>query len=215
MKVFVIGANGKIGKMLVNLLHQSKEHTVKAMVRKEEQIEPFAAKGIETVKADLLGTVDEIAKAMEGCDAVIFTAGSGGHTGADLTLLVDLDGAVKSIEAAEKAGVNRFIMVSALQAHNRENWNAKIKHYYAAKHYADRVLQDSNLNYTIVRPGALLNEPGTGKVKLAENLERASIPREDVAQVIFAALTEDKTFRRAFDVTSGEMPIAEALQTFA
>ena len=90
------------------------------------------------------------------------------------------------MEAAEKVGIKRFIIVSALQAHHRENWNESIKPYYVAKHYADRVLVSSNLDYTIIRPGGLLNDPGTGKVSIAENLQRGAISREDVAELIIA-----------------------------
>lgn len=212
MKVLVVGANGQIGRHLVQLLKSSDEHDVRAMVRKNEQKESFRDQGVEAVLASLEGSVEEIAEAAKGCDAVVFTAGSGGHTGPDKTLLIDLDGAVKTVEAAEAAGIRRFIMVSALQAHNREKWNEQIRPYYAAKHYADRVLLQSGLNYTIVRPGGLLNEPGTGKVSAAENLDRGSIPREDVAKVILHSLTEEKTFKTSFDLVSGNTPIPEALK---
>lgn len=160
MKVFVVGANGQIGKQLTERLHESENHKVLAMVRKEEQQKELQSKGIETVVADLEGTVEELQGVLTGCDAIVFTAGSGGSTGSDKTLLIDLDGAVKTMEAAEKAGVDRFIMVSALQANNRENWNENLKPYYVAKHYADKMLVQSNLNYTIIRPGGLLNEKG-------------------------------------------------------
>ncbi|EKN64836.1 hypothetical protein BABA_22458 [Neobacillus bataviensis LMG 21833] len=213
MKVFLIGANGQVGKYIVNLLQNSDEHTVKAMVRSEQQAEALKQTEVVTVVANLESSVDELAKAMEGCDAVIFSAGSGGKTGPDKTLLVDLDGAVKSMEAAEKARVKRYVMVSAFQAHNRESWmDSPIKPYMVAKHYADRMLISSQLNYTIVRPGGLTNEPGTGNVKLEENLQRGSIPREDVAKTVVASLNEEKTFRRSFDLMSGDTPIKEALK---
>lgn len=213
MKVLVVGANGQIGKQATEMLQEGNDHHVRAMVRKEDQLNEFKEKGIEAVLADLEGPVDQLAQAAEGCDAVIFAAGSGGQTGADKTLLIDLDGAVKMVEAAEKAGVERFLMVSALQAHNRNNWNEKIRHYYVAKHYADKALEESSLNHTIVRPGGLLNEEGTGKVRVAEDLpERATIPREDVARVLVAALNEEKTFNRGFDLLSGEYSIEEALK---
>lgn len=213
MKVLVIGANGQIGKHLIGLLHNSNEYTATAMVRKEEQAEAFAKQGVETVLADLEGSVDELAKAMKGSDAIVFTAGSGGKTGPDKTLLVDLDGAVKTMEAAEKIGIKRYLMVSAIQAHHRENWNEKIRPYFVAKHYADRMLEETNLNFTIIRPGGLINEPGTGKVTASENLTRSTIPREDVAKVIFTAIREENTFKRSFDLVSGETLVAEALKT--
>lgn len=213
MNVLVVGANGNIGKHVVKILTKSDTHHVTAMVRKEEQAQAFRSTGVDTVIADLEGTVEQLAAAQAGCDAIIFTAGSGGKTGPDKTLLVDLDGAVKTIEAAEKTGVKRFIMISALQAHNRANWNEKIKPYYVAKHYADRVLQASSLNYTIIRPGQLLDDPGIAKISVKEDLQRAAIPREDVAKVAVAALTEVNTYHRSFDLTSGETDIATALKS--
>ncbi|KZZ83468.1 SDR family oxidoreductase [Bacillus sp. SJS] len=213
MKVIIAGANGQIGKQVVELLQNSGEHTPIAMVRKQEQADAFAEKGIETVLADLEGTVSDLENAVKGSDAIVFTAGSGGSTGSDKTLLIDLDGAGKLIEAAKQTGVQRFVMVSALQAHNRENWNEQLLPYYAAKHYADKELERSGLDYTIVRPGGLLNEPGTGKVSAAENLDRGSIPREDVAKVIAASLAENHTFKKSFDLISGDTSIEEAIRS--
>lgn len=213
MKVLVAGANGQIGKQLVDKLKNSGEHKPVAMVRKQEQADSYAEAGVETVLANLEDPVDVLTEAVKGHDAIVFTAGSGGSTGDDKTLLIDLDGAVKVMEAAEAAGIKRFVMVSALQANNRGNWNEKLKPYYVAKHYADRALIQSNLTYTIVRPGGLLNEPGTGKVSLGKKLERGSVPREDVASVILAALSEEKTFNKAFDLVSGDTPIEEAVHS--
>jgi uncharacterized protein YbjT (DUF2867 family) len=212
MKVAVVGANGQIGKHLVELLHGSDEFTPQAIVRKEEQALSFKEKGIASSLVDLEGNVEQITEGLRGADAVVFTAGSGGATGSDKTLLVDLDGAVKTMEAAKQVDINRFIIVSALQAHHRENWNDSLLPYYAAKHYADKELERSGLTYTIIRPGGLLNESGTGKVSAAENLSRGSIPREDVARVIYASLTEENTYNRGFDLTSGNQSIEEAIK---
>ncbi|MRX73045.1 NAD(P)H-binding protein [Bacillus lacus] len=212
MKVLIVGANGQIGKHLAALLKESQGYSPIAMVRSEEQAEEFGKSGVETRLANLEGTVTELAQTASGCDAIVFTAGSGGQTGADKTLLIDLDGAVKMVEAAEKAGVVRFVMVSALQAHNRENWNEHIKPYYVAKHYADKMLINSSLHYTIIRPGGLLNEPGTGRVSAAENLDRGSIAREDVAKTILAVLDNENSIRQSFDLISGDTEIAKAVQ---
>ncbi|XXM71072.1 SDR family oxidoreductase [Lysinibacillus sphaericus] len=214
MKVAVAGANGQIGKHLIHLLHDSEEHTPVAIVRKEEQAQSFKDEGVAASLVNLEGSVEQIAEGLKEADAVVFTAGSGGSTGSDKTLLVDLDGAVKAMEAAKQAGIDRFIIVSALQAHHRENWNDSLLPYYAAKHYADRELERSGLTYTIIRPGGLLNEAGTGKVAAAENLSRGSIPREDVARAIFASLTEKNTYNRGFDLISGNEPIEKAIKEF-
>ncbi|MBD7939110.1 SDR family oxidoreductase [Cytobacillus sp. Sa5YUA1] len=211
MKVLVIGANGQIGKQVMNKLSKSTGDTPVAMVRKAEQLNDFKNSGLEAVHASLTGTVDELATAMQGCDAVVFTAGSGGHTGYDQTLLIDLDGAGKAIEAAEQAGVSRFVMVSAIHANDREKWTA-IEPYMAAKHYADKMLMNSSLDYTIVRPGGLLNEPGIGKVQASASLERNTIPREDVAATIVEVLHNDRTIHQSFDLVTGEETIDEALK---
>ncbi|MGB8002202.1 MAG: SDR family oxidoreductase [Anaerobacillus sp.] len=211
MNVLVIGANGQVGNKVVNLLHENKDHSVKAMVRKQAQADEFAENGIETAVASLEDSVEVITEAMKGSDAVVFAAGSGGSTGSDKTLLVDLDGAVKTMEAAETLGIKRYVMLSALQAHNRENWNENLLPYYAAKHYADKMLEASSLDYTIVRPGGLLNEAGTGLVAIAENLGRGSVPREDVANVIVETLSKDNTLRRSFDLIAGEDSVEKAI----
>jgi len=212
MKVLVVGANGQIGKHLIQLLNNSDHHSAVAMVRSDEQIASFKNQGVETTLANLESSVDNIAQAATGCQAIVFTAGSGGHTGADKTLLVDLDGAVKTIEAAEKVGIKRFIIVSALQAHRREQWSEAIKPYYVAKHYADRMLEQSTLTYTIIRPGRLTNNPGTGHIKIGENILSGEIPREDVAKTIFHSLDDDRTFYQAFDLVSGSVPIQDAFK---
>lgn len=213
MKVLVVGANGQIGKQVVEKIHKEGKHTAKAVVRKEEQLSYFHDLGAETALVDLEGSIEDIAEAAKGADAVVFAAGSGGHTGADKTILIDLDGAIKTVEAAKQAGVDRFIIVSAIGVHNRDTWSEQIKHYSAAKHYADVWLEKSGLTYTIVRPGGLTNDNGTGKVLAGANLERGSIPREDVASTIVASLDEQSTYNKGFDLVSGEHSINEAIQS--
>jgi uncharacterized protein YbjT (DUF2867 family) len=211
MNVLVVGANGQVGKLLVNQLRENKEHTVKAMVRREEQADAFKKLDVEVAVTCLEQSVEDIAQAARGCNAIVFTAGSGRHTGYDKTLLIDLDGAVKTIEAAEIVGIKRFIMISAIQAHRRKNWHEKMLPYYAAKYYADKMLEQSELTYTIIRPGGLVSEPGTGLVSAAVDIPSGKIPREDVARTIIQSLTEENTYYQSFDLVSGEVPIAKAL----
>ncbi|KPH76469.1 SDR family oxidoreductase [Oceanobacillus caeni] len=214
MKVFLIGSNGQIGKHIVKLLQDSNQHTLKAMVRSEEQANALRKSGVDAIVANLEGSVDELAEAMQGSDAVIFSAGSGGKTGPDKTLLVDLDGAVKSMEAAEKVGANRYVMVSAFRAFDRESWkDSPIKPYMVAKHYADRILTESNLNYTIFGPGRLLNEPGIGKVQAGNDIDKGSIPREDVARAVVQSLDMEHTFKKTIGLMSGESTIEEAFKS--
>jgi len=211
MNVLVIGANGQIGKHLVEQLAQEGKHQVTAMIRKPEQADALKELGARVVMGDLEGTVDELAEAMKDQNAIVFTAGSGGSTGPDKTLLIDLDGAVKTMEAAEKQGISRYILVSAYGADQRSKWPEEIKPYYVAKHFADRALFASDLNYTIIRPGGLKNEPGTGRVAVGTDLKPGSIAREDVARVIAASLQEEKTYRMAFDLIAGDHAVSDAL----
>lgn len=212
MKVAVIGANGKIGQHLVEQMQHAKKHEVIAVVRKEAQQKALQEQGVTAKLGDLEGSVSQWQEVLNGIDAVVFTAGSGPDTGDDKTLLVDLDGAVKTMEAAEAAGVKRFVIVSAWQSNNRENWADALLPYYAAKHYADRELMRTNLNWTIVRPGQLTDEEATGKVVVGESLAPGSVPREDVASVLRRCLDESGTERRAFDLMAGESEVEESLQ---
>ncbi|MFC7363830.1 MULTISPECIES: SDR family oxidoreductase [Bhargavaea] len=212
MNVLVIGANGKIGKQLVRLLSESGEHSPTAMIRDDKQKPAFEELGAKTAVVDLEDRTEALASAMDGMDAVVFTAGSGGSTGPDKTLLIDLDGAAKAIEAARRKGIKRFLMVSAIGADDRERWSDQIRPYYVAKHHADNILRGSGLDYTIIRPGLLLDEPGTGLISAAEHLEPGGVPREDVARVLFEALDSENTRNRSFDVVSGDSPVKEALE---
>ena len=212
MKVIVVGANGQIGKQIVEKLQIDDQHTVTAVVRKQEQVKHFNNQGIKAVLLDLEGKVDSLTEAFTGAEAIIFTAGSGGHTGPDKTLLIDLDGAVKTMEAAEAAGVERYILVSAYDADKRENWNAEMRPYYVAKHYADRMLEQSSLNYTIVRPGGLINEKAQGKITAGIEAKPNTITREDVADVLITSLEEPSTYQKSFNVVNGTVSITEALK---
>lgn len=207
MKTLVIGANGKIGRKLVARL--GRDGDVRAMVRDEMQREPLEALGAEVVVGDLEG---EYEHALEGCGALVFTAGSGGHTGADKTLLVDLWGALKTIRACRAHGVGRYVMVSSREAGDPDRSPGKIRHYVVAKHVADDYLQRSDLDFTILRPGRLLDEPGTGRVRTDRPAEPEQvIPRDDVAEALNLCLKSDRTIGRIFQLYRGNTPLAEAL----
>jgi uncharacterized protein YbjT (DUF2867 family) len=218
MNVLIIGANGEIGQHLVKKLHDSDKHMPIAMVRKEGQKEKFKKQGVKSVLADLEGSIDDLANLAKEADAVVFTAGSGSHTGADKTMLIDLDGAVKSMKAAEQAIVKRFVMISGIGV-NRVHDTDYLKgvgtspsYYSVAKYYADAWLERSNLDYTILRPGSLTNDPETGNVIIGERLTNNPISREDVATAVIASLENDQTIGKSFDITSGNLSIEEALK---
>ena len=215
MKVLIVGANGQVGKHLVSFIQNHQDLEAKVMIRKEEQASYFKELGAETVVADLEGDIPAIAKAAEGVDAIVFAAGSGPNTGPDKTILVDLDGAVKTIEAAKKAGVKRYVMISSYDTTREaiQSASSSFAPYVAAKHYADEWLRDTDLDYTIIHPGALTNDDGTGKVNAATKVERNEIPREDVARVIVACLENDETIGKEFQVVKGDVEVKEAVDS--
>lgn len=213
MKVFVVGANGQVGQELVNTLHKDEAHEVTAMVRKDEQQKEFEQKGVHAVLADLEGSVDDLAKAMNGYDAVIFAAGSGGSTGADMTLLIDLDGAVKTVEAAEKAGVKRYVMLSAFGAGDRSTWSDEIKPYYVAKYYADHHVEESSLDWTILRPGALTNDAPTGRYAAGKDAKPGDITRDDVAHALAHVVGDSSTYGKSIELVNGDQELGDALKS--
>lgn len=205
MRVLVIGANGAIGKQVVGKLMDTSHEPV-AMVRKTDQLVYFENLGAKTVLADLEKNFE---KAFHHIDAVVFAAGSGGHTGADKTTIIDQEGAIESVDLAKRFGVQRFMMLSSMGAGNPKQ-ATQIKHYLYAKHRADEHLIHSGLNYTIVRPGGLTNEVGTGKVNLQEHIsERGTVSREDVAAVLVQLLAVPKSGNRIFDLLEGQTPVTE------
>lgn len=210
IKVFVIGAHGQIGQQLVELL-AARGHHVFAGVRNVAQVQ--ATDQITPVAFDLEALPQDLVSHFEDMDAVVFAAGSGGKTGADKTMLVDLDGAIKSMIATEQAGVSRYVIVSALYTDDRSKWLGDMKPYYAAKYYADEWLRHhTDLDYTIIRPGGLTNEPATDHVQVDVAQDVAGkIPRADVATVIADVLENEKTIKRTFNVISGEKLIKNAI----
>ncbi len=210
MKTLIIGANGQIGKLLCQHCALAKIPVI-AMIRKSEQAPFFENLGLETVIADLEG---DFIHAMEGCDRVVFTAGSGGHTGADKTLLIDLYGAIRSIDACESQGVREYLMVSALRADNPLNGPEKIRHYLVAKKLADEHLMRSSLHYTILRPGRLVNDPATGKIRSQRgNNPAITVSRENVALCLLACLQQTTLPHGVIDLLDGDIPIQEFIKS--
>lgn len=210
MKVLVIGANGGIGRLLIDRLVEA-GHQARAMVRREQQVADLEAAGAEVVIADLEGEAEPLEQAIAGVDAVVFSAGSGAKTGPDKTLLIDLHGAWRTIDACERSGVDRYVMVSAMATDDITRGPEKIRHYLAAKAAADRLLMASDLDWTVVRPGGLTDDEATGSVAVGVPRldERGSIPRADVASVLLTSLEDGRTRGRVFEVVSGDTPVAE------
>ncbi len=213
MKVLVAGAHGKTARRLVRMLVED-GHEVRGLVRKEEQIPDVEDDGAEPVLVDLEEEgVDAVGRAVEGCDAVIFAAGAGPGSGAARKETMDYGGAVKLVEAAEQHDARRYLMLSSMGAGDPEGGSEAMRPYLRAKARADERLQESGLDYTIIRPGSLTDEEGAGRIEAEESLgRRGEISRADVARTLAEALEAENTYRKTFEILSGETPIREALE---
>ena len=213
MDVVVAGGHGKIGLRLLRLLAQE-GHRARGLIRNQDQVAALQSAGAEGLVVDLENDVaSDVAKSIQGASAVVFAAGAGPGSGEERKRTMDYGGAVKLIEAAKEVGVSRYVMVSALGAANPEATGADgvFRVYLEAKHDADQELVASGLDYTIVRPGGLTDDPGTGSVHVADKVDRGDIPRDDVAAVLFAVLEGDNTVGKTFELVGGDTPVAEAV----
>ncbi|HIG42715.1 MAG TPA: SDR family oxidoreductase [Gammaproteobacteria bacterium] len=207
MKVLVIGANGNTAMRIIRLLAKSKHDPV-AMIRNPSHRAKFDKLGVPTVLADLEYPIDH---AVQGCDAIIFAAGSGGKTGKDKTVLIDHIGAIRSIVAAQVHGVRRYIMLSSIN--NDINSQSRIAHYHRAKAHADNHLVESDLDYTIVCPGGLTDEKGTRLVSLSAELQGSGLTsRENLAAALVACLDRDNSVGKSFSLLDGVTPLTDALR---
>ena len=215
MKVLVVGANGKVARHFAEIVKDHENIQKKAMIRKAEQESFFEERSIETVLLDLAkNSIDELAEAAKGMDAVIFSAGAGGK-GLDKTVKIDLDGAIKAMTAAEHAGVKRFVMVSTFRTGREEmEKENSLQVYTITKNYADEWLKNrTELDWTIVHPGILVDESGTGNIKVGTDFEINEIPREDVARTLVAVLENDNTIKKEFEVLAGDKAVNDAVKS--
>ena len=206
--VLVIGATGKIGQQVVDKLSGYDVH-VKALLRDPDKLNVSNSDNLEICEADLETDFSEY---FQNVDTVVFSAGSGGSTGADKTLLIDLWAARNAVEYAKSNDTRHFIMVSSIGADDPDSIDSSIKPYLVAKHMADEHLINSGVNYTILRPGSLLDDAGTGKVttERPQSRNKMTIPREDVAEAIVQAILKQPDSSQTFELFSGEEPV-EAL----
>ncbi len=215
MKVFVVGANGKVSRHFADYVKEDESLEEIAMIRDTDQQPFFDERGIETAHLDLVkDSIDDIADAMKGVDAVIFSAGAGGASDKQ-TVLIDLDGAIKAMTAAEKAGINRFVMVSTFRTGREEmSKDNSLQVYTVAKNYADEWLKNrTNLDWTIVHPGILVDTPGTGQIKVGMDFEINEIPRQDVAKALVEVLKNDNTIEKEFELLAGDSSVEEGIQS--
>tara|TARA_R110001592_G_scaffold325876_2_gene606567 strand:- start:5854 stop:6486 length:633 start_codon:yes stop_codon:yes gene_type:complete len=206
--VLVAGANGTTGKKIINLLKTSQYFNPVAMVRKEEQKEQFKKESITTVLGDL---ENDLSHTVENIDKVIFAAGSGGKK----VIAVDQEGAKNLIDASKKANIAKFVMLSSMGADNPKS-SENLQEYLEAKQNADEYLKSSDLTFAIVRPGALTNGAGTGKINLQPKLnQQGSITRDDVAQTLVRSLHDDAAINQTFEIIQGDTLIGKALDEMA
>ncbi|HEY8466739.1 MAG TPA: SDR family oxidoreductase [Solirubrobacterales bacterium] len=215
MLVVIAGGHGKIAMRLAPLL-TGDGHRVRSLIRNPDHAGDVGATGAEPIVCDLESAGDdEVEAAVRGADAIVFAAGAGPGSGAARKETVDYGGAVRMIAAAKATGVRRYVMISAQSADPDHPGDEVFDVYLRAKGRADAELRESGLDYTIVRPGRLTDDPGTGRVSVAERLPRGEVTRDDVAAVVAACLNEPATIGATFHLLGGDTPIAEALAGLA
>jgi len=212
MEVAVVGGHGNIALRLLRLLSERGDRA-RGLIRNPDHAADVEATGATAVGADIENLdADAVARSIAGIDAIVFAAGAGAGSGPARKRTVDYGGAVKLIEAARRNEISRYVIVSAIGANHPERWSDEMRPYYEAKAEADRELAESGLDFTIIRPGGLTDEPGTDLIAAAADLGRyGQISRDDVAATLMACLDEPATVGKAFDLLEGETPIAEAL----
>ena len=208
--VVVAGGHGKVGLRLLRLLVERGDRA-RGIIRDAGQAADLEEAGADPVVCDL-ETEEDVAHCAEGADAVVFAAGAGPGSGSERKRTMDLGGALKLIDAARADGIRRYVMVSAIGAGSPERSSEQMRPYIEAKAEADRALERSGLAYTIVRPGLLTDDEGTGRVEAGPEVSRAEIPREDVAAALAVVLGASNTEGKTFNLVSGETPVEDAIR---
>jgi uncharacterized protein YbjT (DUF2867 family) len=211
MDVAIAGGHGQVARRLARLL-AARDDRIRALIRNSDHADDVRADGSKPVVCDLEhANTDEVAAAIAGADAVVFAAGAGPGSGAERKWTMDRDGAVKLLDAARSSGIERYVMVSSIGAENPPAGDEVFSAYLRAKAEADRALMQSDRAWTIVRPGRLTDEPGTGQVRLDVEPARGSISRDDVAGVLEAVLYEPRSAYLILYAVAGDDPIDSAL----
>ena len=202
------GGHGKIGQQLLRLLAERGDRA-RGLIRNPDHAGDLEALGAEPVVCDM-EMEEDLAPFVEGADAVVFAAGAGPGSGPERKRTVDFGAAAKLIDAARARGIDRYVIVSSVGAGRPEEASEQMRPYTQAKHDADVALQDSGLDFTIVRPGRLTDDPGTGHI--STDAGYGEIPRADVAATLVAVLDEPSTIGKTFELVGGDTPIEEALK---
>ncbi len=212
MDIVIAGGHGKVAMALHPIL-VARGHSVRALIRTPDPAREVENAGAQPVICDLEASGD-ISDAVGQAHAVIFAAGAGAGSGPERKISMDRDGAIKLIMAAKANGIPRYLMISTFHA-DRPRGDEVFRTYMRAKAEADHVLRAAGLDYTIIRPGRLTDEPGTGRIALAPWLKGADIPRADVAALLAAVLENDNAVNRLWEATGGDTPIPWAIEAAA
>jgi len=211
MDILVVGEHGKIALRLLRLL-AARGHHARGLIRKPEQAAELQTVGAVPVLGDLEAE-PSLETHVKGADAVVFAAGAGPGSGPERKQTVDLGGAVKLTDAAVALGVRRYLMISSIGADRARSATGAMRPYLQAKAEADRYLMASGLDYTILRPGMLTDDPGTGRVRLSTELGgRAPVPRDDVAAVLAEMVEAPNTIGVVAELFTGDTPVPEAVR---
>lgn len=211
MNVVIVGGHGKIALRLEKLIAERGD-SPRGIIRKTEQAADLEAIGAEPIVLDI-ENVDDISDALAGADAVVFAAGAGPGSGPGRKRTVDYGGAVKLADGAKSKGISRYLIVSSIGSNRPESWSDQMRPYQEAKHEADQYVIDAGLDYTIIRPGGLTDDRGTGKIQVGERLEYGQVTRDDVAAVIAECLVADNSIGKDFDLVGGGTPIQDAVRS--
>ncbi|GGE42592.1 SDR family oxidoreductase [Psychroflexus planctonicus] len=209
-KILIIGANGKTGQHIVELLKNIDRYQVSAMIRKEHQKQNFDNDHIKFVIGDL---EEDFEHAFKNIDKVVFAAGSGGSTGDDKTLAVDRDGAKKAVDYSVKHNLKKFVMLSSMGTDQPEKVEG-LEVYLKAKKAADDYLKSKDLDYSILQPGMLTDDEPKHKIQIAESLSAGKISRKDVAYVLVKSLTDKICKNKTMAFVSGDKDVDEVLETY-
>jgi nucleoside-diphosphate-sugar epimerase len=212
VRVAIAGAHGKIGLRLTRLLVGAGDSVI-GLIRNPAHEAELSEAGASPAVCDLeQASVQEIAAAIDGCDAAVFAAGAGPGSGAERKLTMDRDGAIKLLKAASAAGVRRYVIVSAVGAEDPPEGDEVFAVYLRAKAEADRAVQSSDREWTVVRPGRLTDDPGSGRVRIEPEPFRGEVARDDVAGVLLRLVGDDRAGGRVLYVNGGEDAIEQALE---
>lgn len=218
MKVVVAGGHGQVALLLERLL-ADRGDTAVGIVRNPDHVADLAEAGADAVVLDLEeATPEQLAAHLRDADAVVFAAGAGPGSGAARKETVDRDAAILLADAAGLTGVRRYVMISAMGADTRagDALDPVFRAYLRAKAEADAAVRARpGLEATIVCPGRLTDDSGTGRVWLDDRVEGGPIPRADVAAVLLAVLDRPETAGRTLEVVTGDVPVVEAVGAWA